>query len=27
MFLKDYVLFTNLAKDRADFQSIEASPF
>ena len=27
MFLKDYVLFTNLAKDRADFPSIEASPF
>ena len=27
MFLKDYVLFTNLAKDRGDFPSIESSPF
>ncbi len=27
MFLKDYVLFTNLAKDRGDFPPIESSPF
>ena len=27
MFLKDYVLFTNLAKDRADFPALESSPF
>jgi len=27
MFLKDYVLFTNLAKDRSDFPPIESSPF